>query len=516
MIESAMESGTIRVRFAPSPTGTLHVGNARTALFNWLFARSMNGKFVLRIEDTDLQRSKQSFEKQLLEDLVWLGLTWDEGPNESDPGEKGEFGPYHQSKRLDIYSQHTAQLLAEGKAYRCFCTQEELEADRTKAAVQSRPPVYSGKCRNLSKPEIKENLLKGKWYSVRLKLPTRAIRFHDVVRGDLQFAPDTIGDPILVRSAQGGTAGATPGVPVYNYVVTIDDALMGITHVIRGDDHIANTPKQVAIYEAFGWKVPQFAHLSTILGTDQERLSKRHGPTAISSFREMGYLPEALINHLALLGGDAKNANPEPLTLDQQVRTFRLEHLAPSAAIFDFEKLDALNRHYLKSSPPSRLASLCWDYFGGYLPVKEEASDAVLIWFFHMISLFIPYVSHLDEIAAKAAFVFHTDPNLARADQENADILEVDSAHVVLTELANRVRAHTGPIGGSDFTKWLNEIKTITGAKDNQLFGPVRIALTGSNFSPDFDKLVPVLESGAMLNLGILNVRQRLDQFIGV
>src|SRR6185437_3427116 len=168
MIESAMESGTIRVRFAPSPTGTLHVGNARTALFNWLLARSMSGKFVLRIEDTDLQRSKQSFEKQLLDDLVWLGLTWDEGPNESDPGEKGEFGPYHQSKRLDIYSQHTAQLLAEGKAYRCFCTQEELEADRTKAAVQSRPPVYSGKCRNLSKPEIKENLLKGKWYSVRL------------------------------------------------------------------------------------------------------------------------------------------------------------------------------------------------------------------------------------------------------------------------------------------------------------------------------------------------------------
>lgn len=510
-----MESGTIRVRFAPSPTGLLHVGNARTALFNWLFARSMGGKFILRIEDTDLQRSKESFEKQLIDDLVWLGLTWDEGPNENDPGEKGEFGPYRQSKRLEIYAQHTAQLLADGKAYRCFCTQEELETERMKAMVQNRPQVYSGKCRNLSKTEIKENLLRGKWYSVRLKIPNRIIRFHDVVRGDLQFAPESISDPILVRSAHGGTAGASPGVPVYNYVVTVDDALMGITHVIRGDDHISNTPKQVAIYEAFGWKVPQFAHLSTILGPDRERLSKRHGATAISSFREMGYFPEALTNHLALLGWSPDDKT-ETSTLEQLVRAFNLERVTQSPAIFDFEKLNGLNRHYIENSQSSRVASLCWDYFGGYLPAKEEASDAVLIWFFHMVSLFVPYVSHLDEVAAKAAFVFHTDPSVARADPENAEILAMESAHVVLTELANRVRAHTGPISGSDFSKWLDDVKIITGVKGRELYRPVRIALTGSHSGPDFDKLIPVLESGAMLNLGILNVRQRLDQFIGV
>jgi nondiscriminating glutamyl-tRNA synthetase len=515
MIVDAMENGTTRVRFAPSPTGLLHVGNARTALFNWLFARSMGGKFILRIEDTDVQGSKQSFEKQLLDDLVWLGLTWDEGPNENDPGEKGEFGPYHQSKRLNIYTQHTAQLLAEGKAYRCFCTQEELEAERTKAAVQNRPQVYSGKCRNLSKAEVKENLLRGKWYSVRLKIPNHVVRFHDVVRGDLQFAPETIGDPILVRSAQGGTAGASPGVPVYNYVVTVDDALMGITHVIRGDDHISNTPRQVAIYEAFGWKVPQFAHLPAILGSDRERLSKRHGPTAISNFREMGYLPEAIVNQLALLGWSPVE-KAETFNIEQLVHAFSLDRVAQSAAILDFEKLDGLNRHYIENSQPSRIASLCWDYFGGYLPAKEAASDALLIWFFHMVSLFVPHVSHLDEVAAKAAFIFHTDPDLARADEENAEVLAVDSAHLVLTELANRVRAHTGPMGGSELSKWMKEIQTITGAKGDELYDPVRIALTGSLSGPDLDKLVPVLESGAVLNLGILNVRQRLDQFIGI
>jgi len=302
MIGSAMESESTRVRFAPSPTGVLHVGNARTALYNWLFARRTGGKLVLRIEDTDLDRSKTNYEKQLIQDLVWLGLSWDEGPNENDTNEKGEVGPYRQSKRMDIYSTHAAQLLAEGKAYRCFCTPEELEEERQLAIAEHRPQVYGGKCRVMNKFDIKENLLRGRTYSIRLRIPDHPIRFHDAVRGEMEFPPETISDPILVRSAQGGTAGASPGVPVYNYVVTVDDALMGITHVIRGDDHIANTPKQVAIYEAFGWKVPEFIHLSTILGPDRERLAKRHGATSMSSFREMGYLPEALVNYLALLG----------------------------------------------------------------------------------------------------------------------------------------------------------------------------------------------------------------------
>ncbi len=341
-----MDSETVRVRFAPSPTGLLHVGNARTALFNWLFARRMGGKFILRIEDTDLERSRSAYERQLIQDLIWLGLTWDEGPTENDTGEKGDFGPYRQSKRMDIYTTHTAQLLAEGKAYRCFCTPEELEAERQSAIAEQRLQIYSGKCRNLSKLEIKENLLRGRMYSIRLKIPDTPLRFHDVVRGDIEVAPETVSDPILVRSAQGGTAGANPGVPVYNFVVTVDDALMGITHVIRGDDHIANTPKQVAIYEAFGWKLPQFVHLSAILGPDHERFSKRHGPTAMSNFQEMGYLAEALDNHLALLGWGTDDGKSEPLPPDQLVHIFSLERISAEPAVFDFDKLNALNRHY--------------------------------------------------------------------------------------------------------------------------------------------------------------------------
>lgn len=511
-----MESGKIRVRFAPSPTGLLHIGNARTALFNWLLARHTGGTFVLRIEDTDLERSKSAYEKQLIQDLVWLGLSWDEGPNENDPGETGELGPYRQSKRLEVYASHTAQLLAEDKAYRCFCTPEELEAERQEAIADQRPQVYSRKCWGMTKLDIRENLLRGKTYSVRLIIPDHPIRFHDVVRGDMEFAPETISDPILVRAARGGTAGASPGIPVYNYVVTVDDALMGITHVIRGDDHISNTPKQVAIYEAFGWKVPQFAHLSAILGTDRERLSKRHGATSMSSFREMGYLPEAMVNHLALLGWGDGDDKSEIFSPEQLVRVFSLEKIVPGPAIFDYEKLDCINRHYMKQASPARLASLCWDYFGGLLPEKELASDDVLVWFFRVISLFVSSVSHLDEIPAKAAFIFHMDSNLVRADQENAAILGVNSASVVLTELANRVREHVGAVSASDFSGWMNEVETVSGAKGDDLYRPVRIALTGTHSGPDFDKLIPIIEQGADLNLGILGVRQRLDQFIGV
>jgi len=509
-----MGSENIRVRFAPSPTGALHVGNARTALYNWLFARRSGGKFVIRIEDTDFDRTKTNYEKQLIQDLVWLGLNWDEGPNENDSGETGDVGPYRQSKRMEIYATHTAQLLAEGKAYRCFCTPEELEEERQLAIAEGRPQVYSGRCRVMNKFDIKENLLRGKIYSIRLQIPDRPIRFHDAIRGNLEFAPETISDPVLVRSAQGGTAGASPGTPVYNYVVTIDDALMGITHVIRGDDHIANTPKQVAIYEAFGWKVPEFIHLPTIVGPDRERLSKRHGATSMSGFREMGYLPEALVNHLALLGWTPKDAKSEVLNPDEVLAAFDLEDIASTPAIFDFEKLNALNRHYLRLATPARLAALCWDYFGGLLPEKEETPDAVLVWFFHMIAMFLPSVNRLGEIPAKAAFIFHMNPTLARADAANAEILGRESARRVLSELSMRIRTKPGPLTAADFNAWMNEISSATGISGSDLYDPVRIALTGSTSVPEFNTLIPVLDQGAALNIGIPSVGQRIAAFL--
>jgi nondiscriminating glutamyl-tRNA synthetase len=289
-----MQTPTTRVRFAPSPTGMLHVGNARTALYNWLFARHTGGDFLLRIEDTDVERSEVRYEAQLIEDLRWLGLDWTEGPQIGGP-----YAPYRQSERYPIYQQHTEQLLREGKAYRCFCSAEELEQERQLAIQQHRTQMYSGKCRSLAPADAQARAAAGESFAIRLAVPDAPLRFHDIVRGDVEFSSDTVSDFILVRSS---------GVPVYNYVVTIDDALMRITHVIRGDDHISNTPRQVAIYQAFGWSLPEFAHLSTILGSDRERLSKRHGATSVASFREMGQLPCP-----ARLGGGrghARNLHP--------------------------------------------------------------------------------------------------------------------------------------------------------------------------------------------------------------
>ena len=300
-----MPNPSPRVRFAPSPTGMLHVGNARTALYNWLFARHTGGDFLLRIEDTDVERSEVRYEDQLIEDLRWLGLDWTEGPQIGGP-----YAPYRQSERLGIYHQHTEQLLGEGKAYRCFCTAEELEQERQLALREHRTQVYSGKCRTLTPAEAMARAAAGETFAVRLAVPDAPLRFHDIVRGDVEFASEAVGDFILVRSS---------GMPVYNYVVTIDDALMQITHVIRGDDHISNTPRQVAIYQAFGWSLPQFAHLSTILGSDRERLSKRHGATSVASFREMGILPQALANYLALLGWGAEGGTREIFTREELI-----------------------------------------------------------------------------------------------------------------------------------------------------------------------------------------------------
>jgi glutamyl-tRNA synthetase/nondiscriminating glutamyl-tRNA synthetase len=490
------------VRFAPSPTGFLHVGNARTALYNWLFARHSGGVFLLRIEDTDLDRSELRHEKQLMEDLLWLGIDWDEGP-----GVEGPHAPYRQSERLGIYREHTDRLLAEGKAYRCFCSAEQLEEERREAAAAHQPQIYSGRCRTISDSDSAARAGRGEPFAVRLRIPDHPLRFHDIVRGVVEFPSETVSDPILVRSS---------GMPVYNYVVTLDDALMEITHVIRGDDHISNTPKQVAIYEAFGWKPPEFAHLSTILGSDRERLSKRHGATSVASFREMGILPEALVNYLALLGWGAEGGTRELFSREELVKEFRLERVTSSPAIFDWEKLHWLNRHYLKGADPERVAELAWPHFAaaGFLTRRDEAVDA---WFGKLLALLLPSANQLDELPGKASIVFRFDPAAARANEENAPILATESAQKVLSAFAARVAGHSGPVAPEQFKIWMNEIKTETGAKGKDLFHPVRIALTGVHSGPEFDKLIPVLEEGSQLDLPIhvLGVRERIEHFMG-
>jgi nondiscriminating glutamyl-tRNA synthetase len=497
-----------RVRFAPSPTGFLHVGNARTALYNWLFARHTDGAFLLRIEDTDLDRSEIRHETQLMEDLLWLGLDWDEGP-----GVEGPHAPYRQSERLGIYREHTDRLLTEGKAYRCFCTAEGLEAERHEAATAHKPQVYSGRCRAISDADSAARAAAGEPFAVRLLIPDHPLCFHDMIRGEVEFPSETVSDPILVRSS---------GIPVYNYVVTVDDALMEITHVIRGDDHISNTPKQVAIYEAFEWKPPQFAHLSTILGSDRERLSKRHGATSVASFRAMGILPEALVNYLALLGWGAEGGTRELFSLEELVHEFRLERVTASPAVFDFEKLHWLNRHYLKAADPERIAELAWSHFvsAGLLPSHTAAwqvtTAAVEAWFGKLLALFLPAVSQLDDLPVKAAFVFRFNPSAAHTGDENAAILATDAAQKVLAAFSARVEAHSGPVTPDQFKAWMNEIKAETGAKGRELFHPVRIVLTGSHSGPEFDKLIPIIEEGSRLSLPVhvLGVRERIEQFM--
>jgi nondiscriminating glutamyl-tRNA synthetase len=494
-----MINPTPRVRFAPSPTGLLHVGNARTALYNWLFARHTGGEFLLRIEDTDVERSEARYETQLIEDLRWLGLDWTEGPQIGGP-----YAPYRQSERLEIYHQHTEQLLGEGKAYRCFCTAEELEQERQLALREQRAQMYSGKCRALAASEAQTRAAAGETFAVRLTVPDAPLRFHDIVRGDVEFAGEAVGDFILVRSS---------GMPVYNYVVTIDDALMRITHVIRGDDHISNTPRQVAIYQAFGWHLPEFAHLSTILGSDRERLSKRHGATSIASFREMGILPQALANYLALLGWGAEGGTRETFTREELIAEFKLERVTPSPAVFDWDKLHWLNRYAIKQAPPAELRELARPYFTArqWLPPLSSEDAAVMQWFGRVLDLFLPAVDELQQLPEKAATLW----NLAPISQEDAALLASEAGERVVRAFTAKIRAEAGAMTPQRFKELMNEVKAETGAKGKDLFHPVRIILTGAHSGPEFDKLIPLLEEGSQLDLPthVLSVRERVEAF---
>jgi nondiscriminating glutamyl-tRNA synthetase len=495
-------SSSVRARFAPSPTGLLHVGNARTALFNWLFVRQKGGANVLRIEDTDVERSEAKYESQLLEDLRWLGLDWDEGPDKGGP-----YAPYRQSDRMEVYRNYAERLLSEGKAYLCFCTAEELDRERQHAIEHHLPQVYSGKCRNCDAAEAQRRRSGGEAAAIRLKIPERPIRFHDIVRGDVTFESESVSDPIIVRSS---------GMPVYNYVVVIDDAEMKITHVIRGDDHLSNTPKQVALYEALGFPVPEFAHLSTILGPDRERLSKRHGATSISQFREMGILPEALVNYLALLGWAPSGGARETFTPEELVKEFSLERVTPSPAVFDFEKLHWLNRHYIKAADPQQILGLAMPYFESKGLLPECGSAQIYNWMGRLVELFIPYADRLEQLPNKARPVFSYEVQAALANEENKVALAAPSAKKVIESFAAGVDKLGTPLTPESFKGIVDAVKNETGTKGKDLFHPIRIAMIGSHSGPDFNKLIPVIETGSQLALPqhVLSVRERLAEFL--
>jgi glutamyl-tRNA synthetase/nondiscriminating glutamyl-tRNA synthetase len=478
----------VRVRFAPSPTGHLHVGNARTALFNWLVARHEGGTFVLRIEDTDVERSTEASAEAIFEDLRWLGLEWDEGP-----GRPGRFGPYRQSERSHIYAAAASRLLDQGDAYPCFCPREELEAQREAQRQAGLVPRYSGRCR-LIDPAAARRRAASEPHVLRFHVREASVAFDDQVRGRVEFPGSQIGDPVLVRA---------DGMPTYNFAVVVDDAGMEITHVIRGEDHLSNTPRQVLLYRALGSPLPVFAHLSLVLGSDGAPLSKRHGDSSVADFRRRGILPEAMANYLALLGWSHPGGQ-DALTMDEMARAFTLARVGRAAAMFDARKLAWLNAHHLRARAPARLLEACRGVLqeAGWLPAGS-LSAAVEDWAGRALQVYAGQMESPLDAAAATAPVFrfeeHLDSPRARAALAG---LAAEPASRGVVERFAEAAAPDGRLRDREaFRAAAGEAGRAAGVKGRALFHPIRVALTGADEGPELDRLVPILEEGWGLDL---------------
>jgi len=495
---------SVRVRFAPSPTGHLHVGNVRTALFNWLFARQQKGTFILRVEDTDLERSHPEYEAMLMQDMKWLGLFWDEGP---DIG--GEYASYRQSDRLDIYKEYADRLLKNGKAYYCFCTEEELEQEREASkAAGDNAYIYSGKCTSISYESAAARVANGESAAIRLKARPGTVVFQDMVFGHNEKATNLLGDFVIVRKS---------GMPLYNFVVVVDDALMKITHVIRGDGHLPNTPKQILIYEALGIEPPTFAHLSTVLGEDGEKLAKRHGAVSVAEFETMGYLPDALVNHMALLGWAPSESDKEVFTRGELIQTFDLKRVNKSPAVFDRAKLNFFNRTYIKmlNSEEQAVEALSFLKAAGKLP-DTEPDEQTLSWLAQVMEAVVNYIDTFSEVNQATDVIFRYDPKAAIASHEVQEIMHEPGARDVIEALIAELGDKDEDVQLAEFKAAVNRVKDKTKQKGKALFHPVRAALTGRAAGPELDKLVPIFESGKQLALPqrIPGVRERLKLFL--
>ncbi len=493
----------MRVRFAPSPTGHLHVGNARTALFNWLMARGSGGTFILRIEDTDVERSTRESEASVLEDLRWLGLEWDEGPDVGGP-----HGPYRQSERLHLYRSYAQDLLAGGRAYYCFCSAEQLESDRQAALAAGLPPRYPGTCRHIAPDEAARRVQAGEPAVVRFKVPEqREVVFQDLVRGEVRFRTEVIGDPVLVRS---------DGNPAYNFAVVVDDALMEVTDVVRGEDHISNTPRQILLYEAFGFTPPRFAHLALVMGPDHTPLSKRHGATSVSEFRAKGYLPEALVNYLALIGWSPGHEE-ELVPIEELAKRFSISDVGHSAGVFDIEKLAWVNRHYLRAADPLRIAQLALPYFRQAGLVSEPDAGGV-----EYLAAIMPMatgsVDRLDEIPSRLNFLFTFDARTAIGQPDVREVLDAPGAGNVVRALAEELQNAGRLVDREKFRAVATSVRQRTGRKARELFHPIRVALTGEAGGPELDLAVPAIDRGAQLGASsglaqIIGCRERAAEF---
>ena len=411
----------VKVRFAPSPTGTLHIGGARSALFNWLFARHHGGIMVLRIEDTDLDHSTREYEELILESLRWLGIDWDEGVGVGGPN-----GPYRQQERLHLYKPYTERLLASGHAYECFCSEEELEAERQNLIAQGKMPRYLGKCRDLSQAEKEAKRAAGIKPAIRFRVPPgKLLVVNDLVRGRVEFESDGIGDFIIVKS---------DGLPTYNYAVVLDDADMEITHILRGEEHLSNTPRQLLIYEALGFKVPEFAHISLILGEDRSKMSKRHGATSVVQYREDGYLPEALVNFLALLGWSPEGEE-EIFSAAEIARLFSLERVSKSPAVFNLDKLKWMNSYYLKKMTPAELTQLCLPHLQKAGLVETDLTADKLSWLEQVVAAVQEKMEYAAQAPELLQIFFGDAITIDEQDEEAKAALALDTSPDVLQYL---------------------------------------------------------------------------------
>ena len=456
---------TVRTRFAPSPTGYLHIGGARTALFNWLYARHHNGKFILRIEDTDVARSTRESIQAILDGMKWLGLACDEGP-------------FFQSEMFGAYRKSADELLEKGLCYRCYCTPDELEKRREAALKEGSPPKYDGRC--ALRADSHDALTAGAPFAVRFKVPPGTTVVNDVVKGDISFDNSSLEDLVILRSDK---------TPTYNFCVVVDDAVMGITHVIRGDDHINNTPKQILLYSALGCGVPVFAHLPMILGADKTRLSKRHGATSVMAYKEMGYLPHALVNYLARLGWSS--GDEEIFSLDELVEKFSLEQVGKSAGVFNPEKLLWLNHHYIKTAEPAALARELIPFLEA-LGVSVKNDERLV----KIIKTLMERSKTLKEMAGAALFYFKE--KIEYDEKAAQKFLTPDNAGL-FSELIKRLE------GLSDFDEKgveavFNGILEQKGMKLGKLAQPVRVALTGGTVSPGIFEMICAMGKGLTLS----------------
>ncbi len=463
----------IRVRFAPSPTGYLHIGGARTALFNWLFAHKMGGKLVLRIEDTDTERLKEDSVSQILTSLRWLGLNWDEGPEVG-----GDCGPYYQSERLEIYTKYAQQLLDEGKAYYCFCTSADLEAEREKQRAAKQPFRYARTCRDIPYEEAKARVAAGEPHSVRVKIPLEgSITVHDLIHGDVTFNMDQFDDFVIVKSN---------GMPTYNFAVVVDDHLMRMSHVLRAEEHLSNTPKQLLIYEALGWEPPKFGHMPMILAPDRSKLSKRHGATSVEEFRSQGYLAEAIVNYLTLLGwgpGDER----EVFSLEETVKLFELEQMSKKAAVYDTKKLTWMNGQYLSELPLEKILPEAKAFFIKDGLTTEEWIAEHEEYFAKLVDVVRVRVKTLQEVADASTYFFK---DVTEYDEKGVAKHFKPEAVALLKQCIAAVEADD--VYSLETTEAAyNKIAADNNLALGKVIHPTRLALTGRTVSPGmFDVMV--------------------------